>query len=123
MRPSERLSLGGLIDALAQQPADSTVSFQFGGLVPTTLASYRGYYDDLALGFDDGYPPTVSALLERLRAADGAVFHGWKGGEYRMSRWSRLWVANPGHCGDTAIIGVKSDRYGFTRLVTALDED
>lgn len=94
------LKLGGLIAALERAPQEKPVYFDVLNLAPTTFASYRGYYDDLALGFSGDYSasaPTVAQLLEQCKAAKKETFQGWKGGDYRMDDRSTVWVANRGN--------------------------
>jgi hypothetical protein len=107
----ERLTLGGLIDELRRMDGDKTVLFDFGGLVPTRIMSYRGYYQDAALGFTSDESPKVSQLLAELEAAVGSTVEGYKGGTYRLKEDSRLWVANYGETSDTAIVGVIDARW------------
>lgn len=95
----QQYTLGMLIDVLAARAPDQHVWFDFGQLVPTDVDSYRGYYDHLAIGFAEDMAPTVGAFLPKLRDAVGAKFHGYKGGEYRMTRDTPLWAAKPGHGG------------------------
>jgi len=107
------VNLGELIDLLKVRPKDHYIRFDFGNLVPTKCDSYRGYYDDLAIGFDEtNYPnPTVDVVLKDLKAAVNKEFTGYKGGEYRMTRKSRVWVANYGHTSDTVITGIEGCDY------------
>lgn len=113
-RPDDQFTLGTLIDRLAALPAqDAEVSFDFGYCYPTTFASWRGSYDQLALGYTEHAeprtlltPPTVRELLQRAHAADGAIFTGWKGGNFRMDRETSLWVANEGDAPYTVICGL-----------------
>lgn len=121
-----QLSLGELIAALeklpltfdsqgAQHPKD--VYFDFGQTAPGHLTSYRGNYSELAITFNDpdrtayyGYTiPTAEAFLAMLRAAlaPGRTFGGWKGGEYRMTAETPVWVAPWGQSGYTAVVGVR----------------
>lgn len=106
-------SLGAVIDALRAADPDSEVQFDFCYLSPTGVASYRGYYDHLALGWEQSeeppYWPKASDLLARLEAAIGHTFEGWKGGHYRMSRDTPLWVANRGETGGTGIVGIRDE--------------
>jgi hypothetical protein len=106
-------TLGGLIAALERAAPVADVEYDFCYLAPTTLASYRGYYDHLALGWTQHGPapywPKVFELLAILKAADGATFKGWKGGQYRMRATTPVWVANRGHAGGTGIVGVDAD--------------
>ena len=117
----QRLNLGELIDLLKTRPKKEPVRFDFGWLVPTACQSYRGYYEDLAIGFTEErvYPdPMVAVVLKDLKAAVGKTFMGYKGGAYMMTRESRVWVANYGNVSDTAITGIE-DYEGTTILRTA----
>jgi hypothetical protein len=66
------------------------------------LHSYRGYYEQLAIGFGPFIEgrgqcyPTVGALLAALDQAIGSTYEGWKGGDFVMHDWSTLWVAQEG---------------------------
>jgi hypothetical protein len=110
----EILSLGGLIAILERRDQNEPVVFDFCGMLPTHLESYRGYYADLALGHAPGggmrsSGPTVSDLLRTMQGAVGKTFTGYKGGEYRMDPGTRLWVDNPGDASGTALVGVADD--------------
>ncbi|MCA9878442.1 MAG: hypothetical protein KC442_11690 [Thermomicrobiales bacterium] len=109
---SDQLSLGELIAQLEKQDPGHSIQFDFCRAIPTTLASWRGAYDELALGFDmDGKDPSVGELLEHLRTAVGRTYTGWKGGDFVMSLETPVWVANPGDGCNTAIIGVEGIDY------------
>lgn len=115
---ADQISLGGFIDLLAQRPADHFITYDFAGLVPTSFASYRGYYDQLALGWGaDCARPTVGQLLKLCGDTVGETFEGWKGGDYRMTLRTPLWVANPGNTGSTAIVGLHPQEY-WTYIAT-----
>lgn len=104
-------TLGQLIDALEGQKQTNPVRFDFCMVEPTKLNSYRGYYEDLALGWkpQTNYPkPTVADLLATLKKQLGTTVHGYKGGEYVVSRSQILYVANYGDTGSTAVVGVDS---------------
>jgi len=113
------MTLGKLILLLSEMPQDDHVAFDFGYATPTTVDSYRGYYDELALGFDGSYGAslTVGALLKDLNAAVGKTFTGWKGGDYQMHEDTPVHVANPGNTSDTEIIHVRKGGY-FVLLET-----
>lgn len=116
-------TLGGLIAELERMPRDADVQFDFCYLRPTKVDSYRGYYDHLALGWSDKsdgdrHWPPVSKVLAELKAAVGATFAGWKGGEYTMSENTPVWVANPGQTGGTGIVGVEREGESTIVLVT-----
>jgi DNA-binding beta-propeller fold protein YncE len=118
----DHMTLGDLIKALERQPADHAVLYDFGGLAPTGIYSYRGYYDDLAMGFDDdvGYGDcTVTKLLNELKRCVGATFQGYKGGDYVMDEDTPIWVANHGKTGGTGVVGVINKGY-YTLIQTDL---
>ena len=106
-----RLNLGQLIKLLETRPKDQTVMFDFGGLVPTKCASYRGCDEDLAIGFNDTSWPKVEDLLKVLKGTINQVFDGYDGGEYLASRESRVWVSNDTHTSGTYITGVEDCDY------------
>ncbi len=99
------LRLGQIISALETAEADHSVEFDFGGFAPGKINSYRGYYCDLALSFTDERT-TVARLLTALKAADGQIFEGYKGGEYIMDLETPVWVANYGDSHGVAVVRV-----------------
>lgn len=108
-----QLSLGELIAKceeilrIADRGDEMTVWFDFEYAQPTTLASWRGVYAELALGFDFANSSVLlPAFITMLKSADGAVMEGYKGGNYYMGLRTPVWVANYGHAGETAIVGV-----------------
>lgn len=103
----EPMRLGDLIDAIEACPPTWHVYFDFCQCVPTTLASYRGFYDHLAIAFETDGQMAVEALLAELRQAVGNVFWGYKGGEYTMTENTPVWVANRGRYTQTAIVAVR----------------
>ena len=104
------LRLGDLIDALEGVAPDTLVQFDFGGFEPTGVASYRGYYSDLAIGFaEDGLK--AGELLKILKEAEGAVFTGYKGGDFRMDRQTPMWVDNWGKYNGVAVVAVEDQEY------------
>lgn len=107
----QQLTLGQFIDRLKELKQDSSICFEFCCLTPTTLESYRGYYEDLALGFEEeGWgSPSVGELLAICEEAVGETMQGYKGGDYLMDRDTALWVANSGIAGSTAIVGILGD--------------
>lgn len=104
-----QMTLGEMLLALARFDDSATVYFDFCGQAPTRLTSFRGYYDQLALCHEEDAACTVGALRGWLSAAVGATFTGYKGGDYVMARSTRLWVANFGRSGGTAVAGVLDD--------------
>lgn len=121
---SNQLSLGELISEIEKigiQKGNGEikdVSFDFGSAVPTILDSWRGSYNELALGYElSGYDNNekhfsdckADKFLEHLKSVIGKEFYGWKGGEYVMDENTPVWVANSGNSGNTAIVGVLDD--------------
>lgn len=106
-----QLTLGELIDKLSELRGDRSVHFDFCGLAPAHLGSYRGFYDHLSLRWyaptHRREAPTVASLLTILRAAVGATFEGYKGGDYRASLQTPLWVDEASAATSTALVGVQ----------------
>lgn len=110
------ITLGALIDALSaidtldRDGREKEVMYDRWFVRVTTVASYRGYYDHLALGWaQDGERTTITVALERLRSAIGQTFSGYKGGSYRMNRDTPIWADNWGQGAGVAIVGVVDD--------------
>lgn len=116
------MDLGKLIKLLELEDPEHSVRFDFVYTRPTKLHSYRGYYDQLALGWcDDGEIIRVKEILEDCRDAVGKIFTGWKGGEYRMDETTKVWVANPSESGATLIAGVIDN--GYQTMITTRQSD
>ncbi len=107
----EQWTLGMLIDALAKRPDDQSIRFDFAGYYPGELCSHRGFYECLAI------IPTRALILasetrRRLGAAVGQDFAGYKGGVYRMTRDTPLWVVSDrGDHSSTIITGIEDCDY------------
>lgn len=116
-------TLGSVIEALKQCDQDEDVRFDFCYLRPTTVHSYRGHYDHLALGWsaESASPkehwPKVSAVLAELQKAVGSTFEGYKGGQYVMGLSTPIWVDNRHDASGTAIVSVDADS-GYVVLRT-----
>ena len=106
-RSAEQMTLGQLIEQLEKMnPESEIICSTDTSMVFTTFNSYRGYYDDLALGYiakdyyeenKDDEIHTVKDFLEEAKRCLGKTFYGWKGGEFIMDKDTPLWVANNGH--------------------------
>jgi len=90
------VNLGDIIDAFQQLDPDAVLPI---GL--NNPHSYRGDYMDLA--FEAVTDAKVSDILDVLRSAVGATYEGYKGGDYRMDRWSSCWIAPYGSSGGDCI--------------------
>lgn len=62
--------------------------------------SYRGDYIDLA--FEVARDVRVADMLADARSALGTTYQGWKGGDYRMTAYTQVWlVQERGDCGES----------------------
>lgn len=129
LEESHQMTLGELIKKLeAVEPKqgddEQSVVFDFEFLAPTTLDSWRGSYDELAIGWTyRGYAPEgcpdhngsndtkLTGFLKELKDAVGKTFEGWKGGDFVMTETTPIWVANPGNTGNTGITEVVDNGY------------
>lgn len=91
-----QMTLGDLIKVLKALPADTGVASLTGP------HSYRGYYTDLAFERGVGLM-RAGALLAVVKRCVRRSFTGYKGGEFKMSRDTPVWVANYGCCGGMLI--------------------
>ena len=91
LRSETHLTLGNLISYLENMEDHLVANLSH-------PHSYRGYYSDLA--FEQGTGKTSSKdFLATCKKLVGRVFVGYKGGEYKMTLTTPLWVANWGVCG------------------------
>lgn len=126
---SDQLTLGELILKLEpivkNQKSDddeATVRYDFEYLFPTSIGSWRGSYDELALNFEtEGEEMKVSEFLAMLKECIGKTFTGYKGGDFTMHKGTPIWVANYSHSGNTAVIDVVDNRY-VVLLITGYRE-
>lgn len=86
------MTLGELIKTLESAPPETKVRRGLG-----SAHSDRGSYENLA--FEPFENTTVAAMLIIAKAAVGMVFNGWKGGEYRMSLSTEIFIGKWGDCG------------------------
>ena len=106
-----QLTLGELIQALKRQEQDRSVKFDFCYFGPKDVHSYRGYYEQLAVNYEDAEAPKVGDFLKVLEDALGENFYGYKGGVYKMTESTPVWVDKPNHASGTAIVGVRDNGY------------
>jgi len=90
------------------------------GLYPADFWSYRGYYEDLAIGVTT-YPVTVGEWLSKLKEQIGKTHDGWKGGTYDVREDTPLWVATQPRDTGPAITGVKPNK-GWVKLCLTHDD-
>jgi len=125
---SDQLTLGELILKLEpivknqKEGEEATVRYDFEYLFPTTIDSWRGSYDELALNFEtQGEEMKVSEFLKMLKECIGKTFTGYKGGDFTMHKGTPIWVANYSHSGNTAVIDVVDNGY-VVLLITGYRE-
>lgn len=91
MTAPDHLTLGELIDRLKAEDPGKRIKVGF-----RNPHSYRGYYEQLA--FEIARNVTVGEMLAAAESALGAVYQGWKGGDYDMDAYSHCWlVTEPGN--------------------------
>jgi hypothetical protein len=117
----EQMNLGELIDALKRKDRETSVYYDFVHFRPCGIHSYRGYYDQLAIGYDDSKDTSVGELLDMLKDADGKTFTGYKGGDYVMSLSTPVWVANHNESGGTAIVDVIDQDWRILLVTASVD--
>jgi len=126
-----QLTIGELIKVLDAVPRELPLRiFGHARLRPvTSLASYRGYYEDVAIGYgsDRGIRftegTTVGALRDELEQAirrRRSIF-GYNGGTWQCSESTAVWVANFGDATHAAVTGVVVRR-GKAHLMMASDQ-
>jgi hypothetical protein len=136
-RGNQQLSLGEFIKELESvdfkmehNDEIKDVEFDFGTALPTQLDSWRGSYDEIALGYklsgydnnDEHFANTkADKLLEHLKSAIGKEYEGYKGGDFTMDENTPVWVANYGHSGNTGVVGVLDAGYKLV-IITAYCE-
>lgn len=98
LETSPQLSIGEMLARLEAADGSLPVEFDFGG-APTTLDSWRGSYEEIAIGFEPKGEtlPTAHQLCTDLVFAIGKTYQGYKGGDFTMGRTTPVWVANYGH--------------------------
>ena len=108
------IRLGELIRRLEGEPQDNSVRFDFGGFIPRRIDSYRGFYDQLAISYDDDWrnKMKVSEFILVLREVVGKTLEGYKGGGYKMDERTPVWAANYGECNSTAVVGLAPCNWG-----------
>ena len=125
---SDQLTLSELILKLEpivknqKDGEEATVRYDFEYLFPTSIDSWRGSYNELALNFEtQGEEMKVSEFLNMLKECIGKTFTGYKGGNFTMHKGTPIWVANYSHSGNTAVIDVVDNGY-VVLLITGYRE-
>ena len=90
------MTLGDLIAWLEAQVQDAIIPHGF-----SDGHSYRGIYDELA--FEPAENTVISEMLKFAKMANGTLYGGWKGGEYKMDEYTECWIAEYGYSEGTRI--------------------
>ena len=89
------------------------IALPFDGILHGTFTSYRGYYSDLAMLYTSGAVSPLhceaAKFLANLKECVGYTFEGWKGGDYKMSKDTLMWVSNEGESSDMGVGNVVFD--------------
>ena len=87
------MTLGQLIERLKDENPKKILRLGF-----RNPHSYRGYYDQLA--FEPKQLIMVEDMLKDAQSALGKTFEGYKGGEFKMSEHTDVWLAEYGNTSD-----------------------
>lgn len=113
------MNIGQFIQELRKYPLSALVTIEPFELYPTTFDSYRGYYDELALGYSIEEPEklmTVEDLINEAISCIGKEFIGYKGGHFTMDTNTPLWISNYGKCSDTKIEKITMPLDGYVEI-------
>lgn len=103
-RSDYHLTLGAAIAWLEEVAPGTPATLNVIG-TPGKVDSYRGYYADLA--FEPQLEPvTAGEVLADLKAALGATFQGYKGGDFLMGEDTPLWVSAYGAASGMAVLSI-----------------
>ena len=112
------MTIGEILDAIANADDEASITFDFGGISPTKVDSWRGSYDEAAIGFSSGQYGEPCVTVKQFRAAlqialtPGVTYSGWKGGEYQYTKSTPLHVDNRGCYSNTEISRVEVQDWG-----------
>lgn len=102
------VTLGEMITKLEAMPKDSVVKLDFNECGPDRVRSYRGYYEDLAVGWKPiGTDVSVAEVLQYCKSVVGRQTTGYKGGTYLVHPCCPVWAAQWGTLG-RPIVGIES---------------
>lgn len=124
MKLSEnQITIGQLINKLKTIDPDKRVYYDWLRAAPTRFNSYRGYYEDVALGATcERYESkTVGELLAEAEAIMGTALEGYKGGYFKVTPAKPLWVANYGSSTGWAIVGIDENEFYVTLKTELID--
>lgn len=94
----EHMTLG---DMIARYEALGDVVVESPGVAMSARAVYAHVGFDWTAAKPKRIPARKAAAL--CRAVIGQTFYGYKGGDFTMSEWSPVWIAQYGHSGSPLI--------------------
>lgn|SRR6185312_6064336 len=122
------LTLQDLIDRLEDFPDNELLYTAAGHILDGSLASYRGIYSDLSMGYhDENYyfdepKITVGEFYSKLTYVIGDVMYGYKGGEFTMTQDTLCWLSRYNENSGLMIVGVEEIE-GRVYLMTVMVEE
>lgn len=119
-----QMTLGEFIRKLETANPKTPIHIDHEMIVPTHFDSYRGRYDQLALGFTTkpGAVKLAGEVLDNARGTISSTFAGWHGGEFDMAEDTPLWISNYGRASGVRIVGLDISEYGVT-IMTHIDDN
>ena len=121
-----QLTVGELIEKLQDVPKDAQVYLDGERSINPTIHSYRGIYVDGAFNPvtpgsggrqltpkspDYGSPVpnwcTAGMLLDECQRQLHTYMFGWKGGEYKITPNTKLWIATEGRDSGVKLVGLR----------------
>lgn len=138
LKNSDQLTVGAIIqklepivaiqkDRIEGGRSEAEVYYDFEYLYPTRIDSWRGSYSELALNYtssrisENSAPMKVTQFYEMMKGVVGKEFDGYKGGEFLMTLFTPVWVANNGNSGSTAVVDIIDRGYNVI-IVTGFRE-
>ena len=117
-RGRDTMSLGEIIATLRKAKPEAWVqTYPIEDLKLTTIASWRGIYEHLAIGYELGDGGMkVGPLLAECEAAVGNTFTGYKGGDYVAALDTPVWLANWGRSPSSTIDRIVIDETGNVEI-------
>jgi hypothetical protein len=106
-----QMSLGELVARLEAGVDKSKVVLVGEGMYAQTFHSYRGHYDHIALSYaaDASMARLVVEILRDAAAAIGSMLEGYKGGEFKMTRLTPVWISPYGKSSRMGLVAVEDN--------------